>query len=479
MAPCYRLQFNLSDLYPLPRLGIGQIASVLRGVGHEALMVDVIAEGWTPERFGRWVASKDAEVVGLSCTILSLREAFAFCLAAKTARPGTVTVVGGPGVGGWKPEELFLYGGEGVDYFVRGEGEQAMIALLETLQSGGDLSDVPNLIWRSDAGAVENVKHGMLDLGPLPSPAWDLMPMERYRLHPPWGVYPYASIMETARGCTYPCSFCCLSRPVKVRSVDWIVEELIMLHLRYGLQEVHFVDPTFTLDAERALAIADAIARLPFDLRWTCKTRVDHIDDHLAQRLAAAGCYGIAFGVESGADLVLAKMKKKLMVERTREAFQACNAHGIRTIAYCLVGGPGEDDATVASTIAFMREIKADYVLYGIVDPDPANAMTRQAISKGSFTARDLAEFYMGSAESALSQRTVAGFSVDQAQGWLKRASSDFYLRPRYMLGRIRDLRSLQDARNLASGGTSFLRDLFDVTKHWRRQDSPIHGQRF
>ena len=72
------------------------------------------------------------------------------------------------------------------------------------------------------------------------------------------------------------------------------------------------MDPTFTLDRDRALAIAQAIRRLPFTLHWTCKTRVDHIDDALAQELAASGCYGIAFGVESGADLVLAKMKKKL-----------------------------------------------------------------------------------------------------------------------------------------------------------------------
>ena len=50
---------------------------------------------------------------------------------------------------------------------------------------------------------------------------------------------------------------------------------------------------------------------------------------------------------------------------------------------------------------AFMREIEADYVLYGVVDPDPANALTRQAIAEGRFTHEDLAEFSEGPCAAA------------------------------------------------------------------------------
>ena len=117
-----------------------------------------------------------------------------------------------------------------------------------------------------------------------------------------------------------------------------------------------------------------------------------------------------------------------------------------------------------------MREIEADYVLYGVVDPDPANAITRQAIAEGRFTHKDLAEFYLGEEPSRFERTTVTGYPVDQAQAWLKSASSDFYLRPKYMLGRVRDLRSIQDAKNLASGGSGFLRDLVGITRHWRRR---------
>ena len=471
MAPCWRLQFNLSDLYPVPRLGIAQIAATCQEHGHETALIDVIAERWNPEQFGRWVIEQQPDVVGISVTILSIREAFELAKEAKKVSPGVRTIVGGPGIGGWSAEELFNYSHGSVDFFVRGEGEQSVLQLLEALETDNGLNHVTGLLWKDeDDKPVENKQHTYLELDPLPAPDWSQLPMDQYRLHPPLGIYPYATMLETARGCSYPCNFCCLSRPVRTRSVEWIVEQLTELHDRYGVREVHFVDPTFTLDADRTLAICAAIRALPFPLQWSCKTRVDHMDEELAKAMAAAGCYNIAFGVESGADLVLDQMKKKAEVARTRETFAICRKYGIRTIAYCLVAGPAETTETVNQTRAFVRDIQADYVLYGIVDPDPSNALTRQAISKGRFTRKDLAEFYLGTGPSKLHKTTVTGVPVETAQHWLKSASKDFYLRPKYMWERVRDLRSLQDARNLMGGGAHFLRDLFDVSRHWRRR---------
>lgn len=468
MAPCRRLQFNLSDMYPVPRLGVAQLVAALRAEGHTADFVDVIAERWQPERFGQRIAEREPDLVGVSATIMSMREAFELCRAARAARPSVVTVVGGPGVGGWTPEELFEYAGGSVDYFVRGEGERAMTTLVAALEEGGALGDVPGLLWLDGSRPAENAAGHPLELESAPGPAWDVLPMDRYRLHPPMGVYPYATLLESARGCTYPCNFCCLAGPLRTRSVSWIDAQVRGLHERYGAREVHFVDPTFTLDRDRALAICDALGRLPFELHWSCKSRVDHIDDELASAMRRAGCYSIAFGVESGADRVLESMRKRAAVETTRHAFSACRRRGIRTIAYCLVAGPDETGETVEETVRFVREIRADYVLYGIVDPDPANSLTRRAIREGRFTADDLARFYLGEGSTPLHHTTVTGHPMTRAQRWLRQASTDFYLRPRYAWGRVRDLRSLQDARNLVSGGTGFVRDLLEITDHWR-----------
>lgn len=471
MAPCRRLRFNLSDLYPVPRLGIAQLAAILRAQGHHVCMADLMATPWSTHRFAEWVEHTRADLLAVSTTILSVREAFALCRAARRLRPGLRTVVGGPGVGGWLPEELVRYADGAVDYFVRGEGEVALPALVSALASGGALDDVPGLVFRAGTGATETARARPIPLDDaLPGPAWDLMPMDAYRLHPPMGVYPYATLLETARGCGYPCNFCCLAGPYRARSPEWVAGELARLRAAYALREVHFVDPTFTHERARTLAMCEELAGLPFRLRWTCKTRVDRIDAPLAAAMARAGCYAVSFGVESGADGMLASMNKRAESERTREAFRICRAHGIRTVAYCMVAGPGETDATVDATIRFVREIRADYALYGIVDADPANALTRRAVSEGRLSRRDVAELYLGDSTSALHTETVSGAPLEVARGWLRRASTDFYLRPAYAWGRIRDLRTLQDARNLAAGGAGFVRDLLQLgTTTWRR----------
>ena len=461
MAPCRRLQFNLSDMYPVPRLGIAQLAALCRRLGHSVSLVDVICERWTPARFGEWVQTERLELVGVSATLLSMREAFVLCAAAKAAHPSVKTVVGGPGTGGWTPEALFEHASGAVDFFVRGEGEPALEGLLGALTRGESLAHVPGLIYRDLGTCHKNRVGPPVDLESAPGPAWDLLPMRRYRLHPPFGVYPYATLLETARGCPYPCGFCCLSAPYRARSVAWVLRQLDTLQRAHAVREVHFVDPTFTYDRERTLALCRALETRTPRLRWTCKTRVDHLDCELAGAMARAGCYGVAFGVESGADLMLEGMHKRTDTQATRRAFAACRAQGIRTIAYCLVAGPDETDQSVEATIRFVRELRADYVLYGIIDADPSNALTRRALRSERLHAADLSRFYLGEGHTTLHDTTITGVPVSTARRWLERASSDFYLRPGYAWGRIRDLRTLQDVKNLAVGGAQFAADLW------------------
>jgi len=253
-----------------------------------------------------------------------------------------------------------------------------------------------------------------------------------------------------------------------------VIEQILWLQQHYGIREVHFVDPTFTLDRQRTLALCEAIRQLERPLHWTCKTRVDRVDPALLRSMAEAGCYAIAFGVESGHDGMLADVKKALDTRATVAAFEACRAVGVRTIAYCLVGAPGETDETVGATISFVREIRADYVLYGIIDADPVNALTRQAVSRGWLSREDVADHYMSDQPTWLDRHTITGHPLPRAQGWLRRATSDFYLRPQYAFQRVRDLRTLQDMKNLAAGGFGLARDMLRAPRSLlKRGESP------
>ncbi len=468
MAPCRRLQFNLSDMYPVPRLGLGYLSAALKAHGYPNVETrDVIAEReWIPELVRRFAELGPPDLVGISVTILSLREAFEIARGLKTRFPATRVVVGGPGVNGFAAASLARYG-EAVDFFVRGEGEAALVGLVGALAGARpSFAEVPGLVWRDASGnAIENPRAPYRDLDDGLRVDYAAQPMAKFRLHPPMGVYPYATMMETTRGCSFSCEFCCLSMPVRERTPADVESELRALVRAYDLREVHFIDPTFTLHRARTEELIERVGRL--GLRWSCKTRVDKVDEPLAARMAAAGCYLIAFGVESGEDDILGALGKNASGERAVETFAACRRHRIRTTAYLLLASPGETDAHVDRTLSFVRQLAPDYVLYDLLQADPANPLTRERIAAGAFTSDDLDRYYLADDPTPLHDVTVAGHPMAVARRRIERASSDFYLRPRYFWERIRDLRTLQDAMNLGSGGLTFFKDLLRLGRLW------------
>ncbi len=468
MAPCRRLQFNLSDMFAVPRLGIGYLSAYLKANGYPAVETrDVIAEReWIPELLRRFETHGAPDLLGISVTILSLREAFAIARAVRLRFPRTRTVVGGPGTAGFPAASLLRYG-EAVDFFVRGEGEAPMLALVRALDDGNvDFSRIPALVWRDANGApVENPHAPFRFLDDGIRVDYEAQPMARFRLHPPMGVYPYATMMETTRGCSFSCEFCCLSMPVRERSPADVESELRDLQHRYDLREVHFIDPTFTLHRSRAEELIERVGRLR--IKWSCKTRVDKVDDRLASRMAAAGCYLIAFGVESGEDDILDALHKSASGERAVETFAVCRRHRIRTTAYLLLASPAETEAHVDRTIAYVRRLAPDYVLYDLLQADPANPLTQRRIADGAFSANDLDRYYLSDEPSVLHAETVAGHRMPVARSRIKRASGDFYVRPRYFWERVRDLRTIQDALNLGAGGLTFFKDLLGLGRLW------------
>ena len=467
MAPCRRLQFNLSDMFPVPRLGLGYLSAALKASGYTSTAIyDIIAErAWVPEILARMEAEGPPDLLGISVTLLSLREAFAIAQAVKQKHPDVNVVVGGPGVG-FSAETLLAYA-PAVDFFVRGEGEAAMVALARFLDEGdGTLEDIPNLIFRGPDGPTENPKGPWRDLNDGIAQDYAAQPLKKMRLHPPMGAFGPGTMMETTRGCSFPCEFCCLSMPVRYRDPSNVVAEVSALVAQYGYSEIHFIDPTFTLNKQRTLAIVRALE--PLGIRWSCKTRVDRVDAELAAAMAKSGCYLIAFGVESGDDTILSRLDKKAEADQAIETFALCRRHKIRTTAYLLVGNPGETDQTVEANIRWVRRLAPDYVLYDVLQADPSNPLTRAMIADGLFQDEDLERYYLSDDPSHLQNITVVGHPVEQTQAWLKKCSSAFYARPGYVIEKIRDLRSLQDVYNLGVGGFTLARDAIGLGRLWQ-----------
>ena len=91
-----------------------------------------------------------------------------------------------------------------VDYVIAGEGEIALVRLLDELEAGRTPEGIPG-IWSITAGQVqESVPSEVPDIEELPPPAFDLLDMDAYfGLDSPWHFpkSPKAVQFISSRGC--------------------------------------------------------------------------------------------------------------------------------------------------------------------------------------------------------------------------------------------------------------------------------------
>ncbi len=457
--PPRRIKFNISGLYPMQPLGLACLAAYLRSRRVSVSILDAVRARLSLRETARAALARSPSVIGISATIFNLVEAQDLAREIKKTSPETIIVVGGNGVV-FSPE-ILVGEMEAVDYFIAGEGEEAFRSLAENLMAGREPDDTPGLIWKKKNAICSNPQAERLVLDDLPLPALDLLPPKGYSMHPPFNVKPPICLVETARGCGWGCNFCSLPRSLRQKSVGRVVEEIAWAGEVFSAREVHFVDPTFTADAERLGGLAEAVGREFPELSWSCKSRVDLIDEGTAESLGRNGCYLVSLGLESGSQRMLDALSKETTVAQIRRSAAALKRFGVGLLAYVVFGAPGETEETVAETMSLLNEIKADYVLFAPLMPDPLCELVAREMAKGAFGERDIFRlYYTGSPEGTpFAERSFTGLPTRLLDRWVRKAYLRYYAKPSYVARRLLAARSPREMRNLAAGAMSLLRD--------------------
>lgn len=243
-----------------------------------------------------------APVVGLSCMANLLPFAI---LAAKSLhqRLGVRVILGG--VGPCAVEDQLLRRFPWIHAICRGEGELTVVELAGALATGRGPAGISGLSWREGSRIVHEPDRARIDdLDALRFPAWHRVPLERYAGYG----------MMTSRGCPWPCTFCSVA-PVwryqnRGRSPANIVAEMRELHQRGGVDLFLFQDEFFVSGKRQVMEFCAELARTGLALRWKAFGRVNLTDREMMQAMAAAGCLELRFGIESGSDAVLARIRK-------------------------------------------------------------------------------------------------------------------------------------------------------------------------
>lgn len=438
-------------------LGLGYIAAALERAGESVELLDNSVEDLSPEEFKARVRAAAPRLVGLSVCSSSHNTALLLARLAKEALPGVTVAAGGihPSA---LPEKMLEE--PAVDFVVIGEGEETLPQLLAALRSGSDPAAVPGLAFRSAKGVVRTPPRPLIeDLDALPFPAWHLMRMDRYTLPAQRRLTsaPAAAVI-TSRGCPHSCNFCSHNSVfrgrVRFRSPEGVVAELKELQQRYGVGEVLFWDDSFLLRPERAEAVCRLILERGLKLTWSCSSRADQFSPALAAQLYAAGCRLVSFGIESGSEEIRRSLNKGVTREQAFAAVRACRAAGLLSFCSFMLGSPGETEATAEETIAMARELDPDFAICCLFSPMPGSAFFDRLVAQGKLNPAAINwDRYINLLSSLPPAVTAGELSAADLVRLQKKFFRKFYLRPAYLLGRLRRLRTpgqlLQNLRGL------------------------------
>lgn len=258
-----------------------------------------------------------------------------------------------------QPSALLIHGGvhatmcfeeamEYADIVVRHEGEKTLAEVVNCLKRGQAIDQVDGIVYKRDSRIIRNAEGPFIEnLDEIPSPAWDLFPMERYD-YPLHVVGKRRLPIIASRGCPFNCAYCVSpvmwKRRVRWRSPQNVIMEMEKAIREYGINQYHFWDDNFLLDPAYVQELCQEIIKGGLKIRWIALTRTEHINKNykLLKLMREAGCVGIEIGIESPNVITLSEFKKDQTLVDIEKALDHQKRVGFYPLFTLMAFNPGE-----------------------------------------------------------------------------------------------------------------------------------------
>jgi anaerobic magnesium-protoporphyrin IX monomethyl ester cyclase len=451
--PKFRLPI---DTRTTAHLGLAYLAAMSEQRGDRVVVFDADVE---EQSISDFVQEYRPHIVGITANTPQVKQAWRTAEAIKQVVDVPI-VLGGPHVS-VLPEESCEK--PWVDIVVRGEGEEIWIEICEKLEAfrldqpsfstagfmnptHGIFADCPGLTYKSSDGQIHHNpdRPAIADLDSLPWPAYHLFKMDRYTCLQPAtdhvdGARSF-SIM-TSRGCPYRCTFCSQSiMPIKwrSRSAENVIAEWRHLVQDLDAQEIGVLDDSANIRVNRLEELGHSLIKnelnhVPWIFVNGIRANLAHKD--LLVLLKQAGLKRLAFGVETGDPDILKSIDKKVDHETIRQAFRNAKDAELETIAFLILGLPGETRATMQRTIDFAIELDPLIANFSMMTPYPGTKVYEIVKRQGRLLINDWEDYVFFEQQARYEMGEMTAELVEEMY---RKAYRQFYLRPSPIFRRLK-----------------------------------------
>lgn len=354
------LQRNFSsDFVYNPSLGLIYIGTWLEMHGYEPIVIDLSFDRMAIEQLMKIIAESTPVFIGMSVYTENIEMAIQLAKTIK-GKFNNINIVFGGSHPTLVPNDAIS--SKYVDFVVRKEGEPILLELAEAISSNEDnlkYDDITGLLFKRDGHIIDNgLRPPIKDLDMLPIPKRELVNIDKYER---------IVNISTSRGCPGNCIYCAATAlsgaTYRVRSIENVFLEIVLIKSIMGskLHKIYIVDDTFTAMPERVKEFASMIKEYNLNVYWHCESRVDIMSEELLDLMADSGCIAIQYGLESGSQQVLDKIRKGIDLEHAKKIINYTFKKRITICLSFMLGHFCDTKETMEETGDFVKEMFNKY----------------------------------------------------------------------------------------------------------------------
>ncbi|MBU1956138.1 B12-binding domain-containing radical SAM protein [Patescibacteria group bacterium] len=431
-----------------PPISLMYIASNLEKKNVKCKIVDYPVERKNWGDFKKDLNSFNPDFFIINTSTTTIDNDIKACKIAKKIRSSIVTIARGTYFSANNNDITTLKKFKYLDIIIRGETEFIMNEILEK-----KLENIKGITFRKENKIIKTKKRKPIIVERLPLPARHLIKNELYsRIDTDEPM----AIIETARGCPYKCIYCLgpkvYGTRVRKRSVESIIKEISVCVNKFQINNFHFKSETFTINKEWVKKLCLEILKKKMNIKWACNSRVDTLNEKTILLMKQSGCWGVSFGVESGNQETLNKIKKGTTLKQVEKTISLCRKYEIKAYTFFIIGFPWENKKMINDTIKFSKKIKSDFAEFYF--PHPFEGTELEMIVKEYGLYEE--SIKNKNPEMKPSFRTKY-LSKKELIKLRNKAVISFYFRPSYIFRTLTKLKSFKELRNYIKEGLKIL----------------------